>query len=114
MDLLCSISVPNVAPNSVSNSVPNWASEIQMFFDPFQCQNQCPKYECSRKQIGISVYFKSLGLVNHLDSLCPLRCGTRYLIRLRMWCPIFECPSVQFGAKIGLQNKIEFRFDLKV
>ena len=67
MDLLCSISVPNVAPNSVSNSVPNWASEIQMFFDPFQCQNQCPKYECSRKQIGISVYSKSLGLVNHLD-----------------------------------------------
>ena len=60
MDLLCSISVPNVAPNSVSNSVQSWASEIQMFFDPFQCQNQCPKYECSPKQIGISVYFKSL------------------------------------------------------
>ena len=105
MDLLCSISVPNVVPNSVSNSVPNSASKIQMFLYPFQCQNRCPKYEC---------YFKSLGLVNHLDSLCPLRCRTRYLIRLRIWCPKFECPSVQFGAKIGLQNKFEFRFDLKV
>ena len=98
--------------------------KFQMFFDRIWSRNRCPKYECSQKQIRISVEFKSVKVVNDLDVICPIRrrmrCLIRFRVRCQMRCPKFKCSLVRFGAENGVRNtkifrkKFVFRFISKV